>query len=88
MESGDSAAARSDVLYRKLVDGGLVYDSSSGRIHHLNETAAFIWEACQEGSAAPAIARRLCERYEVDETIADREVAQTLERFSRCELLR
>ncbi len=47
-ESGNECwRARADVLYRKLVDGGLVYDSISTRIHHLNDTAAFVWEACQ-----------------------------------------
>lgn len=32
--------ARSDVLYRELADGGLIYDSTSKQVHHLNETAA------------------------------------------------
>lgn len=35
--------ARSDVLYRELADGGLIYGSTSKQVHHLNETAALAW---------------------------------------------
>lgn len=82
-----SAPRCADVLYRKLVDGGLIYDGRSGRIHHLNETAAAIWEGCREGVPAHALVERLCERYEVEADVAAGQVRETLERFAESALL-
>lgn len=79
--------ARPDVLYRRLVDGGLVYDARSGQIHHLNETAAFIWEACAQGTAAASITQGLCARYEVGPDEAHQQVTRLLAALSRAGLV-
>ena len=79
--------ARRDVLYRELVDGGLVYDSSSKQVHHLNETAALVWEACQRGSRVSDIVRELCDSYAVAEQTAWEDVKSTLQRFETGGLL-
>jgi PqqD family protein of HPr-rel-A system len=76
-----------DVLYRKLVDGGLIYDGRSGQIHHLNETAAAIWEACRDGVPATELVRQLCERYDVSTREASAQVHETLNRFAQASLL-
>ena len=69
---------RHDVLYRELVDGGLVYDSRTRQVHHLNAAAALIWQACREGRSARDLAAALCERFQVDETTARADVASVL----------
>ena len=78
---------RTDLLYRPLVDGGLLYDARSGQIHHLNETAALIWEACAEGTEAPQIALGLCARYEVGPDVAGEQVQRTLDELTRAGLV-
>jgi hypothetical protein len=47
----ESAApvARSQLEYHELDDGGVIYDSSSDKVHTLNGTAAFVWN-CLDGS--------------------------------------
>ena len=79
--------ARADVLYRKLVDGGLVYDSISTRIHHLNDTAAFVWEACQGGSRISDIVTQMCGHYESEAVGIEQDVASILKEFDRVDLL-
>lgn len=80
--------AREDVLYRKLVDGGMVYDSVSTQVHHLNASASLVWESCQEGGGSlDKIAREMCARFEVGETDAEADVAAILAQFAQAALL-
>jgi len=79
--------ARHNVLYRKLVDGGLVYDSRTRQVHHLNASAALVWEACREGIPARGLALALCERFQVDESTARADVASILSALSSEDLV-
>ena len=79
--------ARDDLFYRKLVDGGMLYDGQHRRVHHLNATAAFVWEACQKGQGTGEMVRDLCRSYEVDDGSARADVVAILERFVDAELL-
>jgi PqqD family protein of HPr-rel-A system len=79
--------ARSGLLYRSLVDGGMIYDGESGRVHHLNDAAAQIWELCQGGATSAALAEALCRRYAVEEPRARADVEQVLRRFAEARLL-
>lgn len=79
--------ARSGLLYRSLVDGGMIYDGESGQVHHLNSTAAQVWELCQNGATSAALAAALCRRYEVEETRARADVEQILRYLADARLL-
>ena len=79
--------AREDVLYRKLVDGGLVYDSVSTQVHHLNASASLVWEFCQEGGSLDKIVGEMRSRYDVAQADAEADVTAILGRFARAELL-
>ena len=79
---------RDDLFYRKLVDGGMLYDGQYRRVHHLNATAAFVWEACQKGQDTGEMVRDLCRSYDVEDESARADVAAILERFVDSELLR
>ena len=79
--------ARDDLFYRKLVDGGMLYDGRYRRVHHLNATAAFVWEACQRGQETSEMVRDLCRSFDVDDERARTDVEAILERFVRAELL-
>jgi hypothetical protein len=50
---------RSDVQYRELEDGGVVYDTAAERIHTLNVTAAYIWNCCDGSRNVAQIASEL-----------------------------
>jgi len=79
--------ARSDVLYRELADGGLIYDSTSRQVHHLNETAALVWRGCQRGAEIGAMVEELMGSYSVDEQTVRADVGVTLQRLSAGGLL-
>ena len=51
---------RGDLRYRKLVDGGMLYDGEKGQVHHFNATAAQVWEACQGGEKKPVKLSKIC----------------------------
>jgi len=84
---GNSLWARSDVLYRELADGGMIYDSSSKQVHHLNETAALVWRACQRGALITEVVDELCARYSVDEQTATKDAHAAVQYLSAGGLL-
>ena len=73
--------------YRGLADGGMLYDPDTEQIHHLNATAALIWEECAAGRAAAAIAQALCRRFAVESARAAADVERVLAEFEKQGLL-
>jgi len=69
-----------DPVFRRLVDGGLLYDEREC-IHHLNETATVICESWRRGMSEEDVVRSLTERYEVGGTVARDHVRTTIERL-------
>ena len=67
-----------DPVFRRLVDGGLLYDAEQGCIHHLNETASVICESWRQGLAEEDIVKLLLSRYDVDDDVAVAQVRATI----------
>ena len=80
--------ARPGLLYRALVDGGMIYDGDRVQVHHLNASASLIWECCQIKVTEVSLAAALCGRYEVGEAQAQVDVRQILQVFADAGLLR
>jgi PqqD family protein of HPr-rel-A system len=78
---------RPGLLYRALVDGGMIYDGESGQVHHLNATAAQVWELCQPGATSAALVEALCRRYAVEDAQAQADVGKILQHFADACLL-
>lgn len=68
----------SDPVFRRLVDGGLLYDAGQGCIHHLNETAALICESWRQRMKEEEIVDLLLRRYAVDTAGAVEHVRATI----------
>lgn len=75
------------LTYRKLADGGMIYDREKKQVHHLNCTAAHVWEHCQQGSRVEKIAQDLCLRYEVGLQTARADVEKVLAEFAAARLI-
>ncbi|MEW6749518.1 MAG: PqqD family protein [Candidatus Latescibacterota bacterium] len=75
------------LVYRRLVDGAMIYDPRDQTVHHLNETAACVWEACQRGASREEAAAFLCRDYEVDPERAAGDVDAIVARFAAARLL-
>lgn len=77
-------------LLADAIDGEVVIvDLRSGRVHHLNATASYIWQACAEGAGESDIATRLAEACDPPPPAADvaRDVRDALAKFERLGLL-
>lgn len=85
--SGAGTQVRSELVYRRLVAGGMVYDGKTRRVHHLNEAAALVWEALDQGESQEEAASRLCARFDVDGGRAATDVAAILSAFRGEDLL-
>lgn len=55
-----------------------MYDSRTRRVHHLNTSAAVVWEACEAGCPTGDLVRTLCDRFQVDEATAREDVESVL----------
>jgi hypothetical protein len=85
--NGDAWFSRNGLVFRKLVDGGMIYDREEKRVHHLNSTAACVWENCQKGRTTEQIVRDLCCRFEVETQPARADVESLLARFCQLGLI-
>jgi hypothetical protein len=80
---------RARVTYRIAIDGllsefadgeSVLLDLTRKRYHTLNETAAFIWTLLEKTPlAGDEIAKRLIERYDIDQARADAAVTRFAE---------
>jgi hypothetical protein len=70
--------ARGGLLYRPLVDGGLLYDAGQERVHHLNATAALVWEQCGRGARLCELVERVSQVSDVDDARARADVQALL----------
>ncbi|MBI2504935.1 MAG: HPr-rel-A system PqqD family peptide chaperone [Candidatus Latescibacteria bacterium] len=78
---------RPGLLYRSLVDGGMIYDGESGQVHHLNASAAQVWELCRAGATSAVLAAALCSQYEVESAQAQADVRRIIQVFADARLL-
>lgn len=56
---------RTNVTVEELDDEALIYDSVTSDTHRLNQTAYFVWRACDGRLTIAAIGRCLTESFEV-----------------------
>lgn len=70
---------RSDVTVQELDGEALVYDPATADTHRLNETAYFIWRACDGRSTAERVAERLSETYDVERVTATQHACRIIE---------
>lgn len=78
---------RADLSVRTHEGEAVILDPSGRQIHHLNETAAFIWLRCDGRTSVEALGRQLAAAYDVDPAAADRDLAAALLELQRRELL-
>jgi len=71
----------------EVSDGYVIYDSVLDRVHHLNRTAALVFELCTGENDAATIAGVIASAYDLDEP-PEAEVAACVERLRREGLLR
>ena len=78
MTSSDSGL-RSGLLFRRIVDEGLLLDLEADVGYSLNEVGARILELLSEGEGRDRVVERLCSEFEIEEAQCQREVEAFLE---------
>lgn len=85
--SSECPLGRGSVVCRQVDDGFILYDSMAGKVHSLNPTAAFIWDALDGKHSLQEISEKLesLPGSEGHDTLADVEKAVAL--FQKEDLL-
>lgn len=78
---------RSDLNYRTIEGETVILDRKEGHLHQLNPTASFIWDCCDGNSNVAAIIDLLAGAYEVDSSVARKDVEEVLSRLRNSKLL-
>lgn len=81
-------SAKEGLHYRALVDGGMLYDAELGLVHHLNATAALVWEGCQSGEESDALEERFASQFGVAAAVARSDIERVIADFVENGLLK
>jgi hypothetical protein len=79
-------ARREQLLIQEMDEGLVVYDLRRHRAHHLNRTAALVWQSCDGHKAVSELTRQL--QAELGPELTDDLVWQALDRLGKARLLR
>ncbi|MFA6236650.1 MAG: PqqD family protein [Bacteriovorax sp.] len=59
------------LAYRKIGDETIILDTKINKeIHQLNEVASFVWELCDGKHDVQSIIQKVCEEFDVAESVA------------------
>jgi PqqD family protein of HPr-rel-A system len=84
----DNPVRRDDIMQRQVGQEHMLYDSSGGAVHVLNESAKFVWEHCDGSQSADEIAAAAVEEYGITEEQARSDIEQCLDTFRELSLLK
>jgi Coenzyme PQQ synthesis protein D (PqqD) len=66
------------ILVREVDREIVLLDTAGDRVHHLNATASFIWNRCEQAPTPEMLAQWLAESFDVDVAVALRDILATL----------
>lgn len=73
---------REEMVHQHLDREAILYDPAMGTTYRLNETAYFIWQACDGRHSVCGIAARLAGCFDVDQDAAEGDVRAAIEQMS------
>jgi len=73
---------REDMIERILDNELMLVDPQSGATFRLNDTASFVWQACDSNTTLPSIIRQYSLTYNIDESQAADDVEQLVGFFA------
>jgi hypothetical protein len=75
-----------EIISQVVGDELLLLEQDQGKLHHLNSTAAWIYERC-DGRTSDAIAAELSRSYGVNRSVADRDLDAIADQLSQLGLI-
>lgn len=79
--------ARPDLLFKELLDGGIIYEPQTETIHSLNASSSFIWALCDGEHTLADIAHLISNTFKQFETSPEEAVLVAVEKFQQLNLL-
>ena len=85
--SSPNALLRERILFRRIVDEGLLLDLDTDLAFRLNQVGTRIVELLGEGKDVESLERRLCAEFSIDEDQCAQEVGRFLEQLKSKRLI-
>jgi PqqD family protein of HPr-rel-A system len=79
--------ARSDLTVIELDGEAVIYDETSGDLHHLNRTATVVFSLCDGDTTARGLATDIADAFDQPVDDVERQVRSLLRQFRRQRLL-
>lgn len=74
---------RSNLTLHKFGDQIVLHDEVNGKVHVLNEVAAFIWSQCSNGNTIDALKEAIRSEFQgLEDADLDNDIESTLREFS------
>lgn len=70
-----------NLRFHDLNGESMLYDADVKLVHVLNESAQFIWAACNDTVTIEEVSKQVSQNYDIDEQQATEDVRQTIESF-------
>lgn len=67
-----------DVLELDMGDGFILYNHDSSLVHHLNPSAAILWQLCDGSASVEQLSIEVAEEYDLDQPQVQREIAELI----------
>lgn len=81
MDERASLRKNERIAWRIIEEEGILVDPDQSEVIHLNEVAALIWKLVDGKRTVAEIVCGVCEEFDVDEAIAERDVREFLDRL-------
>lgn len=85
--SSSQVEGAASLIVREVEGEILLLDGRANRIHRLNPTASTIWRRWQDGFAVDRIAAEIAAEFDVEQSVVQRDVGQTLSSLQALGLL-
>jgi PqqD family protein of HPr-rel-A system len=76
-----------DVLELDMGDGLILFNHDSSLVHHLNPSAALVWQLCDGEASVGQLAEEIAEEYELEEDGVFDQVASVIAEFDALDLV-
>ena len=83
----DSPRPRDELAIVELDGEAVIYDESTGGLHHLNPTATIVWSLCDGVSTTSAIAADIADAFGLPIEEISGQVTEVVETFASAGLL-
>jgi PqqD family protein of HPr-rel-A system len=77
----------SEVLELDMGDGVILYNHDSSLVHHLNPSAALVWQLCDGQATVADLARDIAEEYHLEGSEVEAQVASVIAEFDALQLV-